>query len=177
MSKPKRPPFQSLSRQEVISLADSFKYPLSSERIETEIRQNLRSRGYLTKEEFQAVCEWKTPRSRPKVAGNSAELIAEATRIVFSTGEERLRIGLLTLLEGVSYPTSSVFLHFLHDDPYPLMDFRAVESVFGMKKPAVYTFEFWWQYVGKCRQEAARLEVDMRTLDKALWQYSKDGGV
>ena len=80
---------------------------------------------------------------------------------------------LLTCLTGVSWPTASVILHFFHPDPYPIMDFRALWSV-SLKVPAQYTFEFWWEYVKFCRGIASRSRVDMRTLDRALWQYSKE---
>jgi hypothetical protein len=68
-----------------------------------------------------------------------------------------------------------VFLHFFHPDPYPILDIRALEAL-GIKKPAVYTFEFWYKYVTFTRQLAKESGVDMRTLDKALWQWSKDNG-
>jgi hypothetical protein len=168
-----RTPFRSLSRRQVLDLANRYSYA-SDAFITNEIRPSLERRGHLTGEEFQAICKWKTPRSKSRVAQNEGALIEEASRIVFSAREERLRIGTFTLLKGVSYPTSSVFLHFLHQDMYPLLDVRTLESL-GMDKPAVYTFEFWWEYVLDCRQLAKNLDVDMRTLDKALWQYSKSG--
>jgi hypothetical protein len=39
-----------------------------------------------------------------------------------------------------------------------------------------YKFEYWFKYVTFTRQLAKENEVDMRTLDKALWQWSKDNG-
>jgi hypothetical protein len=37
-----------------------------------------------------------------------------------------------------------------------------------------YDFDLWWCYVCTCREIAAQAGVDMRTLDRALWQYSKE---
>jgi len=42
------------------------------------------------------------------------------------------------------------------------------------KPPRKYTFDFWWQYTLYCRRIAKKAGVRMRTLDKALWQYSKE---
>lgn len=129
---------------------------------------------HLTKEEFLAACRWKTPRSAPLCRKNSEELVADVTRVAFSrvTGEE-LRIRVCTLLEGVSFPTASVLLHFFHPDPYPILDVRALWSV-GVKKPVAHTFALWSQYTSFCRAIAAEAGVSMRVLDKALWQFSAE---
>jgi hypothetical protein len=40
--------------------------------------------------------------------------------------------------------------------------------------PSQYNFDFWWEYVEFCRELADTNNVSMRTLDQALWQYSKE---
>ena len=89
---------------------------------------------------------------------------------------ERIRIEVLTLLHGVSWPTASVLLHLGHPDPYPILDFRAMWSL-SVDVPddtsGFYTFDLWWAYTQFCRKLANQCGVDMRTLDRALWQYSK----
>jgi hypothetical protein len=35
---------------------------------------------------------------------------------------------------------------------------------------------FWLEYLAACREIASRAAVSIRTLDKALWQYSKELG-
>ena len=89
---------------------------------------------------------------------------------------ERLRIGALRCLSGVEWPTASVLLHLAHKEHYPILDFRALWSL-GFDKPPAYTFDFWKKYVQTCRRLAKQQGVDMRTLDRALWQYSKENQV
>ena len=132
-----------------------------------------RRRGYLTRADFLELCLWKTPRSRPRVERNTAEFVRAATQTAFSTRHERLRIEVLILLEGVSWPTASVILHFAHRDRYPVLDWRAVWSL-GVRKPSAYGFEFWWGYTQACRRIADESRCTMRDLDRALWQYSKE---
>ena len=36
------------------------------------------------------------------------------------------------------------------------------------------TVSFWLEYLDACRELASRCGVSLRTLDKALWQYSKE---
>ena len=69
-------------------------------------------------------------------------------------------------------PTDSAILHLFHKDRYPILDFRAVWSI-GVESYD-YSFSFWWDYVSFCRVLADRNNVNMRTLDKALWQHSKE---
>jgi len=75
-------------------------------------------------------------------AQRSPELVREATRAALSTRSERLRIEVLMLLEGVSWPTASVILHFAHEEPYPILDTRALWSV-GLRAAPPYRFEVW----------------------------------
>lgn len=157
---------------EIPQLASRFDYSKDEAAI-LQIKPSLESKGFLSLEELQIICEWKTSRSRSRVAKNTSVDVEECTRVAFSTNSERLRIGALCLLEGVEYPTASVMLHFLHPDPYPILDYRALEAL-GVEKPAVYTFDFWNRYVAATREIARTQKVDMRTLDKALWQWSKD---
>ena len=137
--------------------------------------QKIKNRGYLTKKELQIIGEWKTPRSKSRIASNTEDYIKEVTQIAFSTDSEKLRIEILNLLTGVSWPTASVLLHFYHTDSYPIIDFRALYSLNCEHiKPQDYKFEFWQKYTDFTRGLANQANVDMRTLDQALWQYSKE---
>ena len=131
-------------------------------------------RGYFTKGELIVVCRWKTPRSQSRVASNEAAEIEELTRFALSTSSERARIGIMPLLHGVAWPTASVLLHFAHREPYPILDYRALWSLDTDKPPYDYTFPFWIEYVTFCRAVAKQAGRSMRTLDRALWQYSKE---
>ena len=159
-------------RDEIPYWADQYDYPGDSEVEETARKYG--GRGYLTREEFLALCKWKTPRSRPKCERNKANLIQEATGIALSSRHEELRNGALMVLHGVSWPTASVILHFWHTDPYPILDFRALWSIGFDKQPTYYTFDLWWKYTVFCRQLAEESKVNMRTLDRALWQFSSE---
>jgi hypothetical protein len=56
-----------------------------------------------------------------------------------------------------------------------VLDVRALWSL-GVEAPPAYTFEFWCEYVEACRALARGCRVPMRTLDRALWQYSRENG-
>jgi hypothetical protein len=134
---------------------------------------SIRRAGHLTKGQLLTVCRWKSPRSAGRAERNHENFVQETTRIALSTPEERLRVGALTLLDGVSWPTASVILHFFHRDVYPILDYRALWSL-GLSPPSQYGFDFWWLYTLECRRLAQEAPCAKRDLDRALWQYSKE---
>jgi len=86
-------------------------------RLETVVGPRSRVAGVITKPDFLDICEWKSPRQRPRYAENSAELIEAATRIALSARDERIRIGVLLVLRRVGWPVASTLLYFAHRDP------------------------------------------------------------
>lgn len=159
----------------LLRYAARYSYP-AEDRIVDEIGPMARERGWYTKGEFIEICTWKSPRSATRAARlNSAESIEEITRIALSATAEELRIWAPQALAFVSWPTASVLLHFGHRDPYPILDYRALESL-GQSRPAAYSMPFWLAYLEATRRLAIENDVDMRTLDRALWQWSKEHG-
>ncbi|MFL5859600.1 MAG: hypothetical protein ACJ780_02305 [Solirubrobacteraceae bacterium] len=141
------------------------------------IARQARRRGYYTREEFVAVCRWKTTRSGPLVAGNTAREVESATRIALSdVATERQRMDALRSLSGVEYPTASVLLHLAYPERYPILDKRALHAL-GVRPPATYSFRFWTEYVEEYRRLLKECGVDGRTLDRALWQWSSEQDV
>jgi hypothetical protein len=150
--------------------AGRYDYP-KEDLIEFEVAPRIRTRGYCTKDDLWALCDWKSPRIKPRCAANEAAFVEAVTRTALSTPNEHLREIVLTLLSGVGWPMASVILHFGHTRPYPILDFRALWSL-GIDPPPIYSFEFWWEYTRFCRELAHESNVSMRVLDRALWQYS-----
>ena len=60
-----------------------------------------------------------------------------------------------------------------YDNLFPIIDFRALWSL-SLEAPPSYNYDFWLHYTQHCREQAGRAGVRMRTLDRALWQYSQE---
>jgi hypothetical protein len=157
--------------EEIEALADRFGYPHDA-RLLT-IGAAARARGHYTRAEFIEVCAWKTVRSRPKVAANPESAVVEATSRALAACDEAERMSALLDLEGVGAPTASTLLYVAFPDDYPILDVRALESL-GVKPRSQYPMSFWLEYLGFCRELARGCAVSIRTLDKALWQHSKE---
>lgn len=159
------------SESEIHQWAERYKSG-STEAYFIQISPIVREQGYLDKELLKRVACWKSPRPARHVEKNDEDYVKEITSWSFSATNERAKIKVLCLLDGVGWPTASAILHLFHKDPYPILDFCALWSV-GIEDYK-YSSAFWLDYVHFCRDIAHRNQVDMRTLDKALWQYSKE---
>lgn len=158
---------------ELQDLAGRYVLGVDEEPIVQVVTPQVRARGYFTRTEFLRLARWKSPRPTPRYEENTDEEVESLTALAFSTKSERLRIEALTLLRGVQYPVASVMLHFAHADPYPILDYRALEAL-GVSPAPMYTPKFWLAYTECCRELAAKHAVSMRMLDRALWQFSKE---
>ena len=107
------------------------------------------------------------------MAANKPRMVVEMTGRAFATSDETQRMEALLELQGVGVPTASTLLFFAFPDDYPILDVRALESL-GVKPRSQYPVSFWLDYLATCRDLAARHDVNIRTLDKALWQHSKE---
>lgn len=152
--------------------AAAYSYDDGDARLLSQVRRAVRRRGYLTATEFRAICYWKTPRSQPRCRRNSTGFVRTITQAALGTGDEALKMDLLRLLEGVDWPTASTILHFCDRRAFPILDYRALWSL-GHTRPPRYTMAFWLDYVRYVRGLTRRSGHSMRTVDRALWQYSK----
>ena len=156
---------------QIEALAERFGYMDESKLLT--IGESVCARGYYTRGEFIEVCAFKSVRSRPKIAANSRDAIVSATRSALATDDEGLRMQHLLALDGVGVPTASTLLYCAFPADYPILDIRALESL-GVKPRSQYPVSFWLLYLAACRALSAGRGVSIRTLDKALWQHSKE---
>lgn len=131
------------------------------------------ARGYYAREEFLTICAWKSPRSRPRVQANDAATVEAHTRDALAATDETARMEALLRLGGVGVPTASCLLYFTDPASYTVLDVRALESL-GVRGRSTYPVAFWLEYLYACRELARLHGVSLRTLDKALWQHSKE---
>ena len=86
------------------------------------------------------------------------------------------RITPLLGLHGVGVPSASTLLYVAFPSDYPILDVRALESL-GARSRSTYPVSFWLRYLDACRELARVHGVSVRTLDKALWQHSRERSV
>jgi len=165
-------PYLRFDESQINEIASRYVYPREETEL-TNLRDEIQRKGYIDKQILQLVAIWKAPRSAGHINKNTNEYIKEISSFSFATCNERARIQSLTNLDGVSWPTASVILHLFHNNPYPILDFRAIWSI-NLDEPKQYKYSYWKPYVKFCCDLAQTNNVSMRILDRALWQYSKE---
>jgi len=133
---------------------------------------------YYDKANFRDVCRWKSPRAIKHYEENDESEIVEVTTRAFDKLDDRLTIHILKVLKGVNIPVASTLLHFAYPGLYPIFDIRVRTSLkeFGLWKREVSDagIEAWLDYLKIMRPLIKKLAVQMRELEKALWQYDKE---
>lgn len=156
---------------------------LKERALEDEIFNDIKMCGLplrsLTKEILRKIAKWKSGRVERHVNKNDEKFVKEVTKISLSTNDDKqLKIEVLTLLRGVGIRMASAILYFCFPKKYPIMDVRAWASLKKFKEidgEIKDTFECWKRYTNICRKVAKQNGVSLRALDKALWQYNKNG--
>ena len=140
-------------------------------RLLTEVGPAVAARGFYQQAEFAEVAAWKSPRSKPAIAANAPADVREVTGLAFGSSEH-LQHRILTVLDGVGIRTATALLTVPFPDRHTVLDFRAVE--------ALARLDLWDgtggypAYLDVCRRVSRRLRVPLRTLDRALWRWSRD---
>ena len=127
-----------------------------------------RRRRYMTCDDLLRVAKWKYRGKRLQnlIAENTRGEVKECTEASFAATTDRLRIGALLSLSGISWSMASVILHFAFPNKYPVLDERVKQTING---PPEYNFDRWMQITKFCRTKSDEFGVTMRELDRALW--------
>jgi hypothetical protein len=129
--------------------------------------------GKYTRTNLAVIFEWKTKgRGRSRIQRNSNAEVSDALKLAAEAKTDRAALAVLTGLRGVGVPVASAILTAMHPKRFTVIDFRALEAL-GVKAPAI-SIEFYLKYLCECRILAKKHTVDVRTLDRALWQWSKE---
>lgn len=130
------------------------------------------ARGHYERDEFLAVGKWKSPRPGKHLAANSDADIVDVTRIALGA-PTRLQHRILTLLNGVQVPMATALLAVAQPDRHTIFDVRGAEAL--VRVGAWDGQGGYPSYREASVLVAAALGVSLRTLDRALWQWSKHG--
>jgi hypothetical protein len=132
-----------------------------------------RKQGFLSKELFVRVARWKSVRQTPNYESNSAEMIREQSAVAFQANDDGSALGALMQLRGVALRTASAILHWMRPDRFPILDVRVVSSL-GLREPASYeNVNFYVRIAAQVRELARECNLDLRTVDRALWAWDK----
>jgi len=130
--------------------------------------------GDFSRENLRMIVAWKSSRSTGLLAKNSDADIADALRLAVGAETERAAVAVLPGLRGVEIPVASAVMTAIHPERYTILDYRALEAL-GVSR-SFYTIDFYLEYLACCRGLARKRPGGLRELDRAMWQWSKNGG-
>lgn len=166
-----------INRENILEYAGRHddRYRKQDKLVEKEMKELLSTQRCLTREDLIKIGRWKSRRpSRHYESQQNDDLtVSDVTKFCFNTKSERAKIDCLMVLKGVSWPVASTILHFAFPNKYPILDFRIIWSL-GWQMPSRYDFDFWQRYTTKMSGISKTYDLPLRTVDKALWQYSKE---
>jgi hypothetical protein len=141
-------------------------------RLLDEVGPSVQARGFYEPAELTEVARWKTQRSKSRIASNPPEDVRDITRLALSA-PDRVQHRVLTLLDGIRVPTATALLTVVFPERHTILDVRSTEALGRLG--AWDGTGGYRTYLDICRRLADGAGVDLRTLDRALWRWSKDG--
>jgi hypothetical protein len=132
---------------------------------------------------LEAIVRWKSERAVQYLIGNSSEKIRRALAVAASPASSTAAaVKALIDLHGVDLSVASAVLAAIHPDRYTVLDFRALEAL----GHARHDVRFYEEYLAFCKRLAESNIVKpqgnlpaptpLRTLDRALWEWSRSHG-
>ncbi|RMD91125.1 MAG: hypothetical protein D6807_00345 [Alphaproteobacteria bacterium] len=132
-------------------------------------------RGYLLKDEFIEMACWKSRRPISWYQKNSESRIQSLSKRAFQARIRDEALRALDDLEGVALPTATAILHWFRKDT-PIIDVR-VCGAFGIEervaRSKTYSYGSYADLAERIMEEAKRVGVTLRQMDRALWVWDK----
>ena len=144
-----------------------------------EAGQGIRN-GDFTLANLEAIVRWKSERAVHYLIGNSSEKIRRALATATSSeSTTEQAVNALVELHGVDISIASAILAAVYPERYTVLDFRVLEAL----GHARHDVRFYEEYVAFCKRLAESNIVKpqsdlpaptpLRTLDRALWQWTR----
>ena len=120
--------------------------------------------------------EAKRKRVLELVAINDEASVERLSSQVFSlaTGDDAVRMDCLTMLQGVSPVLASVILAFFDPKRYGVFDVYAWRALLGNESANLFATGNYLRLLSALRKTAAKHNLDVRTVEKALVQKKLD---
>jgi hypothetical protein len=129
---------------------------------------------------LEAIVRWKSERAVQVLIGNSNEKIRRALSLAASPeSTTEIAVNALTELHGIDIVLASAVLAAIFPERYTVLDFRTLEAL----GHARHDVRFYEEYLAFCKrlaesnivtpQSELPAPTPLRTIDRALWEWSR----
>jgi hypothetical protein len=135
--------------------------------------------NYLNKNQLLQILKWKSPRPLRHYKKNEDDFIKHVTKLSYKENNDRLKIHILTSLNGVKYPSASAILMFKDPTNYPVIDIRVWKQLHKFKlvkenpSGTNFTLDQWLLYLEIIRHYAKQYGLKAREIEKKLFDYDR----
>ena len=130
--------------------------------------------GDHNRQNLEKIFRWKTGgRGISRLSQNTDGEIADGLRLAIDATTERSAIAVLCGLNGVEVPVASAILTATKPQRFTIIDFRALESLGVSERRTYYSIDYYLAYLRTCQELSNEYKTSLRTLDRALWQWSR----
>lgn len=123
--------------------------------------------------DLEWIVRWKSPRPLNDFNSNDPDKVNEVIGQVVEAYSTRRKLDLLTNLSGIRVKMGSAFLLFMNPEQYTVIDSRAGGFLSRVgyipTNPEDPSIDEYVNYLDVCRGLADEYNVELRTLDRALW--------
>ena len=143
------------------------------------LSHSINENGFLTKELGMKILHWKSPRPFKHYDKNTKDDFETITKYALMQEDEKIKIHILTALNGVNYPSASAILMFSNPSKYPVIDIRVwrqlYKNEFVTENPRGQNFTLtqWSKYLDVIRNISDKLNITPRQVEKRLFDYDK----
>ena len=154
-----------------------------SAQVERELGARFRKARVMSGADLARVVEWKFKDDEAKrmrvlelVARNGEALVARVSSQAFNLpgDDDACRINSFMMLEGVSPVLASVVLAFFDPERYGVFDVYAWRALLGNEVPNLFSTVNYLRLLVALRKTAAKHNLPVRTVEKALVQKKLD---
>ena len=122
-------------------------------------------------ENLKEIVRWKSARRIGLIEKNDRSVLANTLKYATSLDVPvKTAIEVLDGLDGIGIPMASAILTMARPEFYTIIDFRALEAL-GVTKWSK-TSAYYEAYLRACCELSNQYKTTLRTLDRALWQWS-----
>ncbi len=161
----------------------SQKYDKDQAQVERGLGARFRKARVMSRADLALVVEWKFKDDEAKrkrvlelVARNDEASVVRVSSQAFNLpgDNDACRINYFMMLEGVSPVLASVILSFFDPKQYCVFDVYAWRSLLGNEVPNLFSTVNYLKLLVALRKTAAKHNLDVRTVEKALVQKKLD---
>jgi hypothetical protein len=154
-----------------------------SAQVERELGARFRKARVMSRADLALVVEWKFKDDEAKrkrvlelVARNDEASVVRVSSQAFNLpgNNDACRINYFMMLEGVSPVLASVILSFFDPKQYGVFDVYAWRGLLGNEVPNLFSTVNYLKLLVALRKTAAKHNLDVRTVEKALVQKKLD---